>query len=107
MTKQIETDGDELQQLTKKANKTYTPERKAQWYSELLYYAKTRGYKEGWAKHKYRAKFGVWPNKIDRVDVLGLSPEVTNFIKSQNIQAAYARMKNDNSNNTQQIRQSA
>ena len=107
MTKQIETDGDELQQLTKKANKTYTPERKAQWYSELLYYAKTRGYKEGWAKHKYRAKFGVWPNKIDRVDVLGLSPEVTNFIKSQNIQAAYARMKNDNSNNTQPIRQSA
>lgn len=107
MTKQIETDGEELQQLTKKANKTYSEQRKSEWLGELLYYAETRGYKEGWAKHKYRAKFGVWPNKITAVPVYGLSAEVTNFIKSQNIQAAYARMKNDNSNNTQSVRQSA
>jgi len=107
MTKQIETDGTELEQLTKKANKTYTPERKAQWLGELMYYAKTRGFKEGWAKHKYRAKFGVWPNKIQPSRVDGMSDEVNRFIKSQNIRQAYARMKYDSADNSQPIRQGA
>src|SRR6056300_298664 len=75
ITEQIKTDGSELERLSKEANKIYTPERKAQWLGELMYYAKTRGFKEGWAKHKYRAKFGVWPNKIQPSRVDGMSDE--------------------------------
>lgn len=107
ITKQIETDGTELEQLTKKANKTYSPERKAEWLGELQYYAHTRGFKQGWAMHKYREKFGVWPNKITAAKVSGMSDEVNRFIKSQNIRNAYARMKHDSTNNTQSIRKSA
>ena len=91
---QIETDGSELVQLAKSANKVYSPERKAEWLGELLHYAKTRGYQEGWAKHKYRAKFGVWPSKIGPKRVHGVSEEVKRFIVSQNIKRNYEVMKN-------------
>lgn len=105
MTRQIDTDGTDLEQLTKKANKTYSKERKAEWYGELIHYANTRGYSRGWAAHKYRAKFGVWPNKVEPANVSGMSEEVNRFIKSQNIRNAFARMKNDSRNDSQQVRQ--
>jgi len=107
MTAQIKHDGAELERLTKEANKIYTTERKSEWLGELQYYAKTRGYSLGWAAHKYRAKFGVWPNKITASRVDGMSDEVNRFIKSQNIRHAYARMKNDSRNDPQPIQQSA
>ena len=31
-------------------------------YSQLLYIAAERGYQRGWAGHKFREKFGVWPS---------------------------------------------
>lgn len=105
MTQQIHTDGTELERLSKKANKTYSAERKAEWLGELQLYAKTRGYNQGWASHKYRAKFGVWPNKVQPARVDGMSDEVNRFIKSQNIRQAYQRMNNDSRNNSQQIQQ--
>ena len=104
---QIETDGSELVQLAKDANKTYSPKRKAEFFGELLYYAKTRGYKEGWAKHKYRNKFGVWPSKVEPARVDGISEEVRKYITSQNIKANYERMRNDSASNPKPLRQSA
>ena len=92
-SKAIETSDEDLVKLSKKANKVWSPERKSQFYAELKYYASTRGYKEGWAKHKYRAKFGVWPTKVAPCRVDGMSDEVMNFIKSQNIANAYKKMK--------------
>lgn len=97
ITKQIETDASMLERLTKTANKIYSPQRKSEWYGELLYYAQTRGYSEGWAKHKYRAKFGVWPNKIYPHLASGLSEEVSKWIRSQNIRASYSRSKYERS----------
>ena len=35
---------------------------KAAFFSELKGYATLRGYNDGWASHKYRERFGVWPN---------------------------------------------
>ncbi len=43
------------------ANRTWPTMQKAQFYGELMYYAQKKGYKNGWAGHKYRAKFGVYP----------------------------------------------
>ena len=59
-------------------------------YSELLYFAKMRGYKDGWAAYKYQEKFGVMPRG------LVASPKATSigtqqWIKSRNI--AWAKSK--------------
>jgi superfamily II DNA or RNA helicase len=40
---------------------------KQEFYSGLLGLAKDRGYSDGWASHKYREKFSVWPRLLDRV----------------------------------------
>ena len=45
-----------------KANRDWLTENKRQFFSELLRYSITKGYAKGWASHKYREKFGVWPN---------------------------------------------
>src|SRR4029077_20890620 len=31
-------------------------------YGQLLYIADERGYKPGWAAHKFKEKFGAWPS---------------------------------------------
>jgi superfamily II DNA or RNA helicase len=50
---------------------------KQKWFSQLLCYAKSKGYAQGWAANQYRAKFGVWPKSLHEghsqpeADVLG------------------------------------
>jgi hypothetical protein len=51
-------------------------------YSELVYYAKKKGYKDGWAKHKYKEKFGVFPQAI-QVEVRPPSTTTLKWIKSR------------------------
>jgi len=81
----LETDGSELKSLRKTARETLTREKK-RWYAELLVYGSSRGYSDGWAKHKYREKFGVWPNKLQPdQNVTELSRDVEGFIKHQAI----------------------
>lgn len=46
----------------KRANWSPTIEDKALFYGELRSLANERGYSEGWASHKFREKFGAWPN---------------------------------------------
>jgi hypothetical protein len=31
-------------------------------YGELRWIARDRGYASGWASHKFKEKFGLWPN---------------------------------------------
>lgn len=52
----------ELQELAAaNAQLSITPQ---QFYSELLYYARSKGIKDGWAYHKVREKFGVFPRGL-------------------------------------------
>lgn len=97
----IKTDDQVLEKLSaaNKANKLYSKERKQEWLGELLYYASTRGKKEGWAMHKYKSKFGVWPNKIMPKLSNHVSDEVKNWIHRENIKYAHSRMKHDNRSN--------
>lgn len=46
----------------KRADWSPTIEKKALFYGELRALANERGYSEGWACHKFREKFGAWPN---------------------------------------------
>jgi DNA repair protein RadD len=35
---------------------------KISFHAELLWIARERGHKPGWVGHKYKERFGVWPN---------------------------------------------
>jgi superfamily II DNA or RNA helicase len=63
---------------------------KQKFYSQVLYYSRSRGYKDGWAANKYKEKFQVWPRGLDqKVEVP--EPATLSWIKSRMI--AYAKGK--------------
>lgn len=64
---------------------------KAAFFGQLRYIANERGYSEGWCSHKFREKFGVWPNGFKAVEPLEPTPQVRNWIKSRQI--AWAKSK--------------
>ena len=59
-------------------------------YSELLQYAKMRDYKEGWAAHKYKEKYGAFPRGLQKI-YRSPSLSTVNFIKSKQIAWSKAR----------------
>ena len=66
-------------------NRKHSKEDKSTFYSELLLYTRSKGYKESWASHKYRERYGVWPNAIKPHMVCGISDETRNYITSTQI----------------------
>lgn len=60
---EIEFEEGELVEITggKQKKREYTMAEKAEFHSGLLWIARERGRKEGWAAHAYRDRFGVWP----------------------------------------------
>jgi superfamily II DNA or RNA helicase len=54
-------------------------------YRELKYFANARGYKSGWAAHKYKDRFGDWPKGLDHWPPIPPSPETLGWIRSQQI----------------------
>ena len=69
----------ELQEANKKLHIT----NQAFW-SELLAYSRVKGYKEGWAAHKYKEKFGVFPRGLSN-ETKDPSRQTLNWIKSRAI----------------------
>ena len=62
----------------------------AQFFSQLRGFAEERGYKPGWAFHKFREKYGDLPSgQIRRLPAAEPSPEVRRWCKSRLI--AYAK----------------
>lgn len=59
------------------------------WYSGLLFIAAERGYNEGWAAHKYKEKFGNWPERYLRRSLDYPTQNMRNFVKSRQI--AYSK----------------
>ncbi len=53
-----------------------------QFYSEILYYSRTKGYADGWVAHKYKEKFGVWPRGL-KLEPLPPSIATSKWIKSR------------------------
>ena len=86
--KQILTVPGELQELAESNRKLQIDNR--QFYAELMYYGKMKGYKDGWAAMKYREKFDVYPNGI-RVEPIPTSAKTMGWIKSRLI--AYSKSK--------------
>ena len=61
-----------------------------EFYSQLLHYARSRNFKEGWASHKYKEKFGVYPRGLSQV-AKSPNTDTLNWIKSRAI--AFAKSK--------------
>jgi DNA repair protein RadD len=94
----VDVDDGELSEITgvkgsRKAKKAHewTSEEKGEFYGELRYYGRIRGFKEGWAAMKFKEKFGVWPNEYRWAPDLEPSPATMSWIRSRNI--AWAKSK--------------
>jgi superfamily II DNA or RNA helicase len=71
--------------------KEASKEDKQAFYSQALAFAHTRGYSEGWAAHKYKTKFGVFPRSLDKVPAVAIGDEFLAFVQHQNIKYAKAK----------------
>lgn len=60
-------------------------------YSELLCYARSKNFKDGWAAHKFRDRFGVFPRGLHTEPRIP-SIHTAGWIKSQLIKAAHRRV---------------
>jgi DNA repair protein RadD len=63
---------------------------KQAFFSEMLGYAKLKGYSQGFAAHQYRDKFKEWPDGLER-KVAEPSHIAKNWIKHQAIRRKYGR----------------
>ena len=59
------------------------PNERIRWYAELIWIEQERGYKPGWAWHKYRERFGASP--YGYLQPRPASPEVLSWVRSRNI----------------------
>jgi DNA repair protein RadD len=53
-------------------------------YSQLLYISNDRGYNRGWAAHKYKERFGVWPRGLEEKTLVP-DLKIMNWIRSRQI----------------------
>jgi len=65
-------------------------EDKQAWYSGFLFLAAERGRQEGWAAHRYKEKFGVWPRGLEKT-ALQPSRDVLKF--DQHCRIRFAKSK--------------
>jgi len=86
---QLETDGTMLQRIEK--SRTYSMAEKSEWYSSLIRYARLKGYSDGFAAHKYREKFGVWPRSLNVNPNRPMLPEVEKWLLHKQIKWSKGR----------------
>jgi superfamily II DNA or RNA helicase len=70
----------------------YTKEQKQDFYSELLYIQKDKGYKPTWASVLFKKKFGDWPDKFNNTTKFA-SLETNKYVQSQFIRYAKGKSK--------------
>jgi DNA repair protein RadD len=67
----------------------YDPQTRLRWHGQFIAIAQQRGYKAGWVAHKYKEKFGTWPQWGVFAAPIPPSPEVLSWVRSRQI--AYAK----------------
>ena len=77
----VEVVAGEMVELTGNVSKEkFSKEVKQEWYSQLLGYAKDKGYKEGYAYHAFKDKFKIFPHQSLAKIPAPMTAEVRNFI---------------------------
>jgi hypothetical protein len=66
------------------------PQEQLRWHAQLACIAAQRGYKRGWAAHKYRERFGDWP-PVRTIQPMQPSLEVLSWVRNRTI--AWAKMR--------------
>jgi hypothetical protein len=74
------------------AQPTSDPHEQLRCHAMLLSIADERGYKSGWAAHKFKEKFGFWPPRMP-LPTIKASPECLSWVRSRNIAWVKAREK--------------
>ena len=72
--------------------KPTTPAERDRWHAMLAAIAMERGYKPGWAAHKYREKFGTFPAWGAAPAPIMPTPEVRSWVRSRQIAFAKRRV---------------
>jgi superfamily II DNA or RNA helicase len=80
----------ELEELDRKKTAMRFPD-KATTYGMLKKVAADRGYDEGWASHKFRTIYGVWPNFYKDAPLAQPSDDLISWIRSQQIRWAKSK----------------
>lgn len=70
-----------------------TMDEKVDFYAQLLWLSRAKGYADGWAAHKYREKFGVWPQGLKATIPKTPGAEVTAWVRHRQIAWRKAREK--------------
>ena len=70
------------------AAKKLTEIDQAKFYAELRLHGHIQGWKDGWAAHAFKTKFGTWPKNLPRYQAITISDEVKKFIKHLSIKRA-------------------
>ena len=65
-------------------------EDKTNFYAQLIYYAKQKGYKEGWASYTFKEKYGHWPH-TKKVMPVATGKDVMGYIQHLNIRKAKSK----------------
>jgi superfamily II DNA or RNA helicase len=60
-------------------------------YAELAFIARDRGYRRGWVAHKFKERFGHWPNGLDHLLPVAPSDSTWRWVKSRQIAFAKSR----------------
>ena len=61
-------------------------------HGQLLWIARERGYKPGWAAYKYKEKFGAWPRR-NHVEPIAPLQATWSWVRSKQIAYAKAMQK--------------
>jgi hypothetical protein len=69
----------------------YSLQERTEWHAQFVYIARERGFKPGWAAHKYKEKFGAWPARGSTPEPIPPTPEVRSWVRSRMIAYAKAR----------------
>lgn len=80
----------EVERQKRAENRNWSKQRKEAFFGGLLGYAYEKGYSPGWASHKYREKFGVWPNAFKSVGPMEPNADVYGWIKHLAIKRRHA-----------------
>lgn len=92
--KKVETHDGRLVELSPGAIAKHSQQQRMQFYLELAGYGQTRDYSPGWAAHKYKERYGAWPEwkwreHVDQYGGLDPSIETQRWVRSRMI--AYHR----------------
>jgi len=89
--KKILTTDDELVEIGKNKKPKATMAEKEQFYGMLEYERRQRGYSPGWSSHKFKEKFGVWPNSFKMVGPIVPDVKFLSYLKYLRIKWAKSK----------------